>query len=107
MDDNFSYLLVDHASGEVCTCRLLPQKRHVGQVATIDPADASAVMTAFEALRTRWTKEAPAGATTELRLTTVLTTHKHHDHAGGNLEVNLATHRHCSFHQPDRHRVRL
>ena len=56
--DNYSYVVVDAETREA---------------AAIDPADPEATMRAVKRL----------GA----RLTTVLTTHKHHDHAGGNAEL--------------------
>ena len=56
--DNYSYVVVDAETREA---------------AAIDPADPEATMRAVKKL----------GA----RLTTVLTTHKHHDHAGGNAEL--------------------
>lgn len=55
LNDNYSYVVVDAETREACA---------------IDPADPEAAMAAARR----------CGA----RLTTVLTTHKHHDHAGGN-----------------------
>ena len=59
--DNYAHVVVDRASGEA---------------AVVDPADADAVERAVAAIRAE-----TAGA---LNLTTVLTTHDHMDHAGGN-----------------------
>lgn len=55
MNDNYSYVVVDSETREACA---------------IDPADPEATLECAKKI----------GA----RLTTVLTTHKHHDHAGGN-----------------------
>lgn len=61
LNDNYSYLLVDHATREA---------------AAIDPADPYALKDIAKRL--------------SLKLTTILTTHKHHDHAGGNYELQKA-----------------
>ena len=61
LNDNYSYLLVDHATRET---------------AAIDPADPYTIGEVTRRL--------------SLRLTAILTTHKHHDHAGGNLELQKA-----------------
>lgn len=58
LSDNYAYLLIDDASGEA---------------ACVDPAEAGLVMA--------------AAAKESVKLTTVLTTHKHGDHAGGNEEM--------------------
>jgi hydroxyacylglutathione hydrolase len=63
--DNYAYLLVDAASGEV---------------AAVDPADPAAVLKAMQRLE----HEGIIGGGRPLRLTTVLTTHGHYDHDGGN-----------------------
>ena len=54
--DNYAYVLVDHATRDC---------------AAVDPADPYAVKDLLDRL--------------ELNLVAILTTHKHHDHAGGNL----------------------
>ena len=59
--DNYAYVLVDHATREC---------------AAIDPADPYGVKDLCDRL--------------ELNLTAILTTHKHHDHAGGNHELQKA-----------------
>ena len=59
--DNYAYVLVDHATREC---------------AAIDPADPYGVKDLCDRL--------------ELNLTAILTTHKHHDHAGGNHELQRA-----------------
>ena len=59
LDNNYCYLVVDRESGKG---------------AVVDPADAKAVLRAVRSL--------PG-----VELTHVLTTHRHHDHAGGNLEL--------------------
>ena len=58
LNDNYCYLLVDHATREA---------------AAIDPADPYRVRDVAKRLN--------------LKLVAVLTTHKHHDHAGGNYEL--------------------
>ena len=58
LGDNYTYLLIDHATREA---------------AAIDPADPYAVHELATQLR--------------VDLVAVLTTHKHHDHAGGNLRL--------------------
>jgi hydroxyacylglutathione hydrolase len=59
--DNYAYVLVDHATREC---------------AAIDPADPYGVKDLCDRL--------------DLNLTAILTTHKHHDHAGGNHELQKA-----------------
>ena len=59
--DNYAYVLVDHATREC---------------AAVDPADPYGVKDLCDRL--------------ELNLTAILTTHKHHDHAGGNHELQRA-----------------
>ena len=59
--DNYAYVLVDHATREC---------------AAIDPADPYGVKDLCDRL--------------DLNLTAILTTHKHHDHAGGNHELQRA-----------------
>eukprot|EP00296_Roombia_truncata_P000470 JP436142.1.p1 GENE.JP436142.1~~JP436142.1.p1 ORF type:complete len:267 (+),score=45.02 JP436142.1:1-801(+) len=59
-DDNYAYLIVDEHN----------------EAGIVDPADAPAVLSALE-------KE-------NVNLTTVLTTHKHWDHAGGNVKMKAA-----------------
>jgi hydroxyacylglutathione hydrolase len=66
LEDNYAYFLIDHATGET---------------AVVDPADADLVLETFNNL----TKQPPCDH--ELRLTTVLCTHKHMDHAGGNSKL--------------------
>lgn len=66
--DNYAYLLVDKASGEV---------------AAVDPADPAAVVEAMHQLDREGGPWAD-GRGRRLRLTTVLTTHGHYDHDGGN-----------------------
>lgn len=61
LNDNYSYLIVDHATRET---------------AAIDPADPYTIREVTKRL--------------SLRLTAILTTHKHHDHAGGNFELQKA-----------------
>ena len=58
LNDNYSYILVDHTTREA---------------AAIDPADPYTVKDVADRL--------------SLKLVAVLTTHKHHDHAGGNYEL--------------------
>jgi hypothetical protein len=86
LKDNYAYILMD---------------KHTGECAVVDPADPKVVMHVWHALTLRWqhqnsefhtntegdqdfnkTKKAFPPA---LRLKYVLTTHKHFDHAGGNL----------------------
>ena len=67
MSDNYAYLLIDHATGHV---------------AAVDPADADAVCHAFESEKVRF-----QAAGIDLQMKMVLCTHKHHDHAGGNVEM--------------------
>ena len=64
LEDNYCYLIIDSTTSEV---------------AAVDPADAEAVLARVEELRGNYGSG--------LRLTTILTTHCHHDHAGGNQEV--------------------
>ena len=61
LTDNYAYVLVDHATREC---------------AAIDPADPYGVKDLCDRL--------------ELNLVAILTTHKHHDHAGGNHELQRA-----------------
>ena len=61
MDNNYSYLLVDRATG---------------RAALVDPADPHAAAKAVESAR--------------CELTHILTTHHHHDHAGGNTSLVAA-----------------
>ena len=61
LTDNYAYVLVDHATREC---------------AAIDPADPYGVKDLCDRL--------------ELTLVAILTTHKHHDHAGGNHELQRA-----------------
>ena len=61
LNDNYSYLLVDHVTREA---------------AAIDPADPYTMRDVAKRL--------------SLKLVAVLTTHKHHDHAGGNFELQKA-----------------
>ena len=65
---NYSYIIADRASGEV---------------AVIDPAVPSEIFAKLAELKTQWTLE----GLPELKWTTVLVTHRHHDHAGGNREI--------------------
>ena len=58
LNDNYMYLLVDHATRDT---------------AAIDPADPYTMASAAKRLN--------------LKIVAVLTTHKHHDHAGGNLAL--------------------
>jgi hydroxyacylglutathione hydrolase len=64
LEDNYSYFIVDHSTK---------------QVAVVDPAEPSKVVTYFSKLN--------KDHNNELRLSQVLTTHKHWDHAGGNKEM--------------------
>lgn len=66
LSDNYSFLLVDHETG---------------RVAAVDPCDAQRVAIAFEELKESWPGK-------ELKLTAVLCTHKHLDHAGGNTAMS-------------------
>lgn len=61
LEDNYAYLLLDIATGEA---------------AVVDPVDPAAVAAA-----------AAAANVPLARISTVLTTHKHWDHSGGNLEM--------------------
>jgi hydroxyacylglutathione hydrolase len=63
LEDNYAYFLIDHETGET---------------AVVDPADADLVLETFEYLRNH------SPCKHELCLTTILCTHKHMDHAGGN-----------------------
>mmetsp|Transcript_37658 Transcript_37658/g.45427 ORF Transcript_37658/g.45427 Transcript_37658/m.45427 type:complete len:637 (+) Transcript_37658:43-1953(+) len=56
--DNYAYLLVDHMTREA---------------AVVDPADPDLIAQTVEGRK--------------VKLTTILTTHRHHDHAGGNLAL--------------------
>jgi hydroxyacylglutathione hydrolase len=67
--DNYAYLVIDHATAEV---------------AAVDPADADAVQWALRAMRQTCPGLAERCGGRAPRLTTVLTTHRHWDHAGGN-----------------------
>jgi hydroxyacylglutathione hydrolase len=58
LNDNFCYLLVDHASGAA---------------AAVDVCEAAPVL--------------DMAASLGVRITAILTTHRHHDHSGGNLEM--------------------
>jgi hydroxyacylglutathione hydrolase len=66
LDDNYAYFLIDHATGET---------------AVVDPADPDLVLETFNSLM----RQPPCDH--ELRLTTILCTHKHMDHAGGNTKL--------------------
>lgn len=67
LEDNYSYFIIDRCSGET---------------AVVDPADASAVIEAWNFL-----SSLDALATTKLDLKMILCTHHHMDHAGGNLAI--------------------
>eukprot|EP00937_MAST-01D_sp_MAST-1D-sp2_P004406 g4406.t1 len=66
LSDNYCYLLVDHETG---------------YVAAIDPCDAERVAAEFNELQREWADEHGGP---RLSLKAILTTHYHHDHAGGN-----------------------
>ena len=68
LQDNYAYLLIDH---------------HSGQCALVDPSDADRVVEEFERERAHF---ADAFGVI-LHITQIYTTHKHHDHAGGNAEL--------------------
>ena len=67
LENNFSYLLVDEATG---------------QAALVDPCDPARVLDSLEHIQRSRLGRFPVP-----RVTAILTTHKHHDHAGGNEEV--------------------
>lgn len=63
LEDNYAYFIIDHETGET---------------AVVDPADPITVLESFKILSNQlYTKK-------KLILTTILCTHKHMDHAGGN-----------------------
>ena len=65
LEDNYAYFIVDRATGKT---------------AVVDPADPESVMTAFDHLKEIMNR-------TDLTLTMICCTHKHMDHAGGNLAL--------------------
>jgi len=68
LDTNYGYLLIDSGTGHT---------------AAVDPCDADTMAEAFAMNQQLW--QSTRGV--ELKLQTVLTTHYHHDHAGGNLKM--------------------
>jgi hydroxyacylglutathione hydrolase len=66
---NYSYIIVD---------------RDTGDTAYVDPSVPSEINRIFEDLKEQWKRE---GRDVIPKLSTVLITHRHHDHAGGNKEL--------------------
>ena len=69
LDDNYGYFLIDESSSNVLV---------------IDPAEADKVMTAFAALQSKYSSQSKDTEQLKLNFHTILTTHRHWDHAGGN-----------------------
>ena len=65
LDDNYGYFLIDEKTGDCIV---------------VDPAEADKVMAAFTTLQSKYTAENGKS----LNFKTILTTHRHWDHAGGN-----------------------
>ena len=66
---NYAYIIID---------------RETGDTAFVDPSVPSEMNRIFEDLKEQWKRE---GRDATPKLSTVLITHRHHDHAGGNKEL--------------------
>lgn len=101
-DYNYAYIVVDIATGEVAlidAADVAEVKRMLGVVGKY--FFKNDIVAAREKIASE-SNESPSGHSSrpqqveELKVVAIMSTHNHHDHAGGNLEVG-AVHRHHTF----------